>query len=361
MRRAAVWTLAAAVASAACSAPKHLVEFGWDEPDTAFLRRHIRQMETTPFDGCVFHASAPSPDGKGQSLAWKVWGRRAFTAADVAPALADLKATDLGRFRELFLRVNVTPGDLDWFDDFAAVLENVSRLAGVAHQGGARGLLFDTEAYEGAVFDVRRQPQADRHSWDEYATQARHRGRQVAEAIEAGFPEATVMLTFGYELPWRESMGGTRPLAECRYGLLAPFLDGLVEAARSMRLVNGYEFSYGFKEPRQFWEGYDVMRRRVRPLVANARKYQRVSSMGFGLWLDYDQHVRGWDEVAHDNNHFTPTALETALDAALDTADRYVWLYSERVRWWTEEGGTAHLPPAYEMAVRRAAAEHRRR
>ena len=38
---------------------KRLIEFGWDEPDTAFLRRHRDQLEAAPFDGCVFHAVAP--------------------------------------------------------------------------------------------------------------------------------------------------------------------------------------------------------------------------------------------------------------------------------------------------------------
>src|SRR3954451_1301335 len=29
---------------------KKVIEFGWDEPDTAFLRKHIARMERTPFD-----------------------------------------------------------------------------------------------------------------------------------------------------------------------------------------------------------------------------------------------------------------------------------------------------------------------
>jgi len=39
---------------AAC---KKVIEFGWDEPDTAFLRQHIGQMERALFDGCVFHVN----------------------------------------------------------------------------------------------------------------------------------------------------------------------------------------------------------------------------------------------------------------------------------------------------------------
>jgi hypothetical protein len=32
---------------------KRLIEVCWDEPDPAFMRRHLAQMEATPFDGCV--------------------------------------------------------------------------------------------------------------------------------------------------------------------------------------------------------------------------------------------------------------------------------------------------------------------
>ncbi|HIE03634.1 MAG TPA: hypothetical protein EYP61_02620 [Candidatus Latescibacteria bacterium] len=32
---------------------KKLVEYGWDVPSPAFVRRHIRKMERLPFDGIV--------------------------------------------------------------------------------------------------------------------------------------------------------------------------------------------------------------------------------------------------------------------------------------------------------------------
>lgn len=77
---------------------KRLIEFGWDEPDTAFLRRHIEEMERTPFDGCVFHVLAGGPEGKPENVTWLGWGRRAFTESELKPALADLKATPRRRF-----------------------------------------------------------------------------------------------------------------------------------------------------------------------------------------------------------------------------------------------------------------------
>jgi hypothetical protein len=46
-----------------------------------------------------------------------------------------------------------------------------------------------------------------------------------------------------------ESHAGKGALAECHYGLLAPFVDGLLEAARGRtRLVDGHEISNGYKQ-----------------------------------------------------------------------------------------------------------------
>src|SRR5438874_10575387 len=103
---------------------KKLIEFGWDEPDTAFIRQHIAEMEKTPFDGCVFHVNWTKPTGGGGSFTWDCWDTRRFTAEELKPALGDLKATKFSRFTQNFLRFNTAPGKIDWFDDFSAVINN---------------------------------------------------------------------------------------------------------------------------------------------------------------------------------------------------------------------------------------------
>jgi len=51
---------------------KKLIEFGWDEPDPAFMRAHLAEMEPTPFDGCVFHADATTPEASSTGWAGPV-------------------------------------------------------------------------------------------------------------------------------------------------------------------------------------------------------------------------------------------------------------------------------------------------
>ena len=49
-------------------------------------------------------------------------------------------------------------------------------------------------------------------------------------------------------------------------------------------------------------------------------------------------------------NWFSPREFGTAIRHALDHADAYVWIYSERINWWTGE----NVPPPYLEALRDA-------
>jgi len=362
MKTASLWLATlfalawAAVLPGAVSRPpqKRLIEFGWDEPDTAFMRRHAAEMEQTPFDGCVFHLNYMKPDGSQGSFTWECWGARAFTRAELEPALADLRAAPFRRFRHNFLRFNTTPGDVDWFGDFGPILANAELAARIARQGRCPGILFDIEQYNAPLFRFQAQRDAERRGWDAYAAQVRRRGREVMDAFQKGFPGLRVFLTFGYSLPWVQSQQG-RALDRADYGLLAPFLDGMVEAARGRsRLIEGFELAYGYRTVEEFDRGSRLMRQDVLPIVADPARFRKVFSFGFGLWLDHDWRRRGWNETDPARNYRTPEGLEECARWALQRADEYVWIYSETPRWWTEEGRPAKLPAAYAEALRRA-------
>ncbi len=333
---------------------KALVEFGWDEPDTSFLRSHLAKMERTPFDGCVFHVDARAA-GKPASLTWEGWGRRGFVEDEVKSARDDLRALRPSRFTRNLLRFNVTPGNVDWFDEFAPIFANARLAASLARDGRAAGILLDTEQYQGHPFDYRSQRDAATRSWLDYSAQARRRGREFMAAVQDGYPDLVVVLTFGPSLPRREMLRSSKPLAEVEYGLLVPFLDGMVEAVRGKtRIVDGFELSYGYKADRQFDEGRELMTEGVAPIVADPPSYRRVVSPAFGIWLDYDWRKTGWDVADPSRNYFTPAGFEASVRAALERSDEFVWIYSETPRWWSAEGGPVKLPAAYEEALRRS-------
>ncbi|MGO9914991.1 MAG: hypothetical protein ACLQIB_09800 [Isosphaeraceae bacterium] len=333
---------------------KKLIEFGWDEPDTSFLRRHHAQLQQSPFDGCVFHVLTANPREAKENFTWLAWGRRRFTRTELQPAIDDLRSLTGSKFRHHFLRFNVTPADLDWFDDHAAILANARLAAEMSRAGGCAGILLDTEQYQGALFDLRRQRDRSRHSWQDYAAQARKRGREVMTAFQDGFPDLTVLVTFGYSLLWKESQAGRKPLADCADGLLVPFLDGLVEAARGKtKLVDGHELSYGYRDASAYRAAREVIDRHAATLAADRERYHRVVSAGFGLWLDYDWRNKGWHTDQLERNYFSPERLEASLRAAVEQSNEYVWIYTEKPRWWSEQGVAVDLPGAYVETVRR--------
>src|SRR5213593_4090494 len=84
-------------------AAKKLIEFGWDEPDTAFMLAHIGAMERMPFDGTVFHVTYRRADGSRGRFSREAWGRRAFTTAELRRATDELARTPFRRFTENFL------------------------------------------------------------------------------------------------------------------------------------------------------------------------------------------------------------------------------------------------------------------
>ncbi len=336
---------------------KKLIEFGKDEPDTAFLRQHIARMEETPFDGTVFTIKYTSPDGSQGDFQWENWGKRAFTEAQFRPALEDLKATPFRRFTHNFLRVNAASRDHDWFDDFAAIVQNARLAASIARQadratGAVPGLLFDPEQYNDKLFTYSARRDRATKSWDQYAAQARKRGREVMEAFQEGYPDLTVFCTLGYSGAWYAAQGG-KPLKECDYGLLAPFMDGMTEAVRGRtRIVDGYELGYYLnKETLHF--GYKAMDRDLLGIVADPGKYRRVTSLGFGLWMD--KNFASWNTEDVSKNHWTPAEWEATVRKALELSDEYVWVYTDTPRWWTQpEGKPSKVPAAYDTAIRRA-------
>jgi hypothetical protein len=341
---------------------KKLIEFGWDEPSTSFMRQHIEEMEKTPFDGVVFHAKWAKPDGSpGGDFMWDCWGKRSFTIQELQPALDDLKATRFTKLKYNFLRFNTTPSKdqwskEDWFGDFSAILANAKLAGRFAKEGGQKGILFDIEQYTAPLFAYREQRESKTKSYEEYAAQVRKRGKEVMEAFQEGYGEnLTVFLTFGYCLPWGESQGGKKQLADVGYGMLAPFCDGLVEGIHGNTiLVDGHEYSYHYRDVAQYDKAYKAMSQDLLPIVKDPDKYKQVMSLGFGVWMDDNWRKHGWDVNDVSKNYFTPEVFESIVRKALDTSDEYVWIYTEKPRWWSDNGGPVELPPAYDAALRRA-------
>lgn len=322
--------------------PKKLIEWGWDEPDTKFMRQNVEKMEQLPFDGVVFHAIS----SKGGNLVWEMWGRRKFDLAEFQEAIAELKATPFRRITDRFLRVNVSPGDVDWFDDqaWAVVPHNFGVAAEIARQGGCKGFMFDVEQYNAEPFNYAKQKHRESKTFDQYRAKVRQRGLEWMKAVNGPFPNITLLMAYAY------SITGGRPKdrVKASYGLLGDFLDGMLDVCTpETRMVDGWEGAYRYKEEKQFAKAYNNIKVKLAELAADPEKYRRHFTAGFGIWIDSDWRRAGWHTDDLTKNFFTPAEFETSVRLGLQASDEYVWIYSEEPRWWTNQ----KLPKEYVEAL----------
>jgi hypothetical protein len=335
---------------------RKLIEFGWDEPDTAFMRQHVVQMESTPFDGCVFHMTYQGDQKARPNFGWNCWGKRAFSQTDLQPAIDDLLATQFHHFTENFLRFDAVPADIDWFDDYTPVIQNIQLAAHVVKITRCRGILLDTEQYNAKLWDYSKQRDAKTKSWDDYAKQARLRGSQFMDALQKADPDCTIFMTFAYTLLLEQAEGDSKKMPRISYGLLAPFLDGMLDVAGpEIKFVDGYEGSYSFKTAAKFAMARQELSVRVlKGFVADAQKYQQHFQLGYGIWMDFDSQKKRWNDSNPAQNFFTPETFQQSVRLALSASDQYVWIYTQEPRWWSNGGTMQKLPQAYMTALKDA-------
>lgn len=132
---------------------------------------------------------------------------------------------------------------------------------------------------------------------------------------------------------------------------MADFLDGVLDGCSAgTKLVDAWEFSYPYKRAEQFRDGYQTIKEKSLDWTAQRDKYRQHVGAGFGLWMDCNWRQTGWNLDDFSQNHFTPAEFEQSVRLAWKATDQYVWIYTERPLWWTNE----RLPAEYVSALSNA-------
>lgn len=315
-------------------AGKKLIEYGWDVPSTRFVRENIARMEAIPFDGIVIKV-LPKPDSNesAEPMGWKIWTKTRFKPEQYEHAIADLKATKFKRFTDNFIQVVAAPADIDWFDpQWTSVAYNAGCLARVAKQGGCKGIMLDLEDYGNSLWgyvNIIRKTN-DNRTFEEYTAKIRERGKEFIQAVNREYSDITILCLVGPSLSCLHE-----DIKADRYGMLYAFFEGMCEAATPETvIVDGYEQSYPFRKSSEFQQGREVILHYARELFRNRAAFDQHMKVGFGIWADYSSSRIGWHPNSFHMNYFTPEELRAALSYALSASDRYVWVYSERLKWW---------------------------
>ncbi len=326
---------------------KSIIQLGWDQPTTAYVRDHWRELEKGPFDGITIEVAFEHHGKKYND--YGVMTREAWPREALEKALEDLKAARFEKLKHNFLRVNSTPGDLDWFNDadWKAACSNLANIAWLAKESGMKGIVFDTETYNN--FQYMWRPGSGKSFKETYA-KARERGAQMMEAIGKEFPDVTVLSLWLFSKAFVDIRGGdaTDATQYSEYGLWPAVINGWLDALpKTARIVEGMEDGYYFQNKEEFPATYAMLRSVNSPLIStflapeNREKYQTQVSISFGIYLD------AYLDAPSSQFYLPPFAGGSSLHRLRDTlvtakalADDYVWVYNEQVRWWPIETPT---------------------
>ncbi len=337
-----VLAVAASLAAQDMRRPRKLIATGWDKPDQVGLKEHIRAMETQPFDGIMITVAGKRDDGTPCALrsahSAELWQRAWFEAA-----IADLKSIRFEKFTDNFITIGANPGNVDWFDDagWAAVAEHWATAAWIARQAGFRGFHFDPEAYTKpySQFNYAVQPEAARHSFNDYYAKARERGRQVMTAVAKEYPDA-VLFCYFMNFICSAAVGHADPrpvLSGMGYGLYPAFIDGWLDAAPpTMTFVDGCESAYLYNDDLQYVRAALGIKGACQELVSpeNRATYRAQVQVSYGIYLDayWNEEPSPW-RVRCDGTPPVRKLFEN-VRSALNASDGYVWVYGEKFRWW---------------------------
>ena len=315
---------------------KKVIEFGWDMPDTGFVKKNIAQMENTPFDGLAIAIKGKRTDRR--NLGWYAWSRNRLKEDDYVYAIDDLKSTPFRRFTDNFILLTTTfpdkDGEVGWLDpEWSSIAYNAGCIAKVAKQGGCKGILLDTEHYTVSFDQWRYETLDKKQSFEAYASKAKERGREFIRAINREYPDITILILHGYGTAADELK--TSP-DKRRMGLLVPFMDGMCEAAAPETvIVDGFETAYGFISKKAFSEARETIYEKVpKELTSCPDQYRKHVQLGLPVYPDHWPFFFYGKKSDHYESLYSPELFQTAIANAAAVSDKYVWVYTEFTTWW---------------------------
>jgi hypothetical protein len=296
------------------------IEFGVDTPNTRSQANAV-DVSRPPFDGEVIQPIMGGPFLRSEVMKNSPLPSDLLTRNDVNSDIAAFAG-----FSNNFLRVDAGYLNVAWNGDWTTVLGNIDLIGQLVAAHQLRGIVIDTEIQVPENSDVWDPTQAS-------AADVRARGHDLAAHYSAAAPHTTILFTLAYSwIALQHTAGNTT------FDRLTNFLDGMMEgAAESIRFVDGYEASYGYRlrngswDPKNFPQAHDEIRA-ARSLSAVPTLYDRRFEVGFGIWID-NKDI--WDPNNFANNWFTPTEFGDSLSAARQASDGWVWVWSETVTWYS--------------------------
>lgn len=313
--------------------PKKVIKLGWDYFDASQLVASGDSIQNNlPFDGIVFSIN-----------------RRVMQAFDTVLLpdsyfkFGQLRQIKWTRFTDNFISVwgfgNYGPY---WFNDaiWKNIIFNLSMLSKAVQASHSQGIFFDAEYYLADrpdfnpwVYNKKIYPDK---SFKEVQQQVRIRGFQTMEALQSSKSDIKIFAVWLLGLVTEQIKYNT--LETANQALLPSFFEGMMSAKNSDALIiDGNETGYWYDRASDFLasqnylksKGLTLLDSSVRTVFRNIPVSQPVFIDGLmGKTKEFNK--RGYDTVQKQN------WLANNLLYALASSDDYMWVYSERINWFTD-------------------------
>jgi hypothetical protein len=322
---------------------KKLIEFGWDNPRSDFVRQNITKMEKRPFSGFTMLLSVGT----------NIFNKKAFAESEFAGDRANLQATRFKKFTDNFIRMDTRHEEgWNWLNDadWKAALENVRQTTRTANVGKFTGIFFDTEPYGPNPWKYTAQAYGGK-SYAEVAAVVRQRGRDFITVVHQEMPGAKI-ITLWFLRTIKKQVNDGNTLEKLDWGLVVPFFEGWMDAQKGEQFIDGNENSYFNLSAQDYVDDRAAFLSSKSLLSAtNQAKFKRRVRLGHAMYLDGMVNLYRSPRYAgfyFPSDKSRLQQVEHNIYQGLKNSDEYVWVYSERMDWWK-----GSVPTGLEAAIKR--------
>ena len=313
-----------------------LIDLSWSNPSVNYLEKNLARMQK---EASFLSGLTITVTGKTRRLAngknfapgsGNIWMDQEWKEADFQDYILRIKKLEFGNFTDNFLYLAPFRVDFDWTSDksFSIIAENFAVAARVAKKCGYKGFALDLETYGGNFFHPRYKNKKSL-SLEEMKKIVYKRGEEWGKKVFGAFPDIVILMPYGLTL-------AAAPLSYA-------FLNGIIKVMpEKVRLYEGFESdTYGIKSPAAMHDLQSRMRTILKRHIhkENLRKARGQFLLAPGFYMDaYFLHgpsslYRKRLEPERTREGAT-TLFKRVFHAAVEEAEPYIWLYSERGSWW---------------------------
>lgn len=322
---------------------KKVIKLGWDYFDSnQLLAKGDSIQNNLPFDGIVFSINRRHMQALDTTL-----------LPDSYFKFEQLSQIRWTRFTDNFISLwgfgNNGPY---WFNDtvWKKITANLSKLSKAVSESHSKGIFFDAEYYlldkpdlNPWIYNKRIYPDK---SFKEVRQQVTRRGMQTMQALQSNKNDIKIFATWLLGLVIEQIKYGS--LENANQALLPAFFEGMMLAKNpEVAIIDGNETGYWYTRASDFLSAQNYLKSKSFPLldssVYNVFKKVPVSQPVFfdgllGKTKEFNR--KGYDTIQKQN------WLANNLLYALATSEEYMWVYSERINWFTDTGLVKQLKSA---------------